>query len=245
MKKSILFTLFLLSIFSLSAAAQEDFYSSRLDSYANQLKRNSVDLVDRTSDDLRRSASNTRAKLEEAFLAHQLDASAGLFQQMISDRRSGAEMRDAAAIINDLVRRAPSYGANSNLWRNAQNSLNDINRELGGTNGGGNGGGNTDNRPVIGRVYWRGTVDDKIQLVIRGGQIETRLLSGTSYPEGTFSFTSSLPNRNVSVDVNKTKGRGGVRVVQQPSKSNDFTTIVEISDSGSGAKEYQLDIYWR
>jgi hypothetical protein len=242
MKKSILFTLFLVSVFALSAQAQADFYSTRLDNYANQLKRNSVDLVDRTSDDLRRSSSNTRSAIEEAFLAHQLDASVGLFQQMITDRRSGAEMRDAVAILNDLMRRAPSYGVNSNLWRNAQNSLNDINRELGGTTGGG---GNTDNRPVVGRVYWRGTVDDKIQLVIRGGQIETRLISGNSYPDGTFSFTSSLPNRNISVDVNKTKGRGGVRVIQQPSKSNEYTAIVEISDSGSGAKEYQLDIYWR
>ncbi len=247
MKKSILFTLFLLSILALSAQAQEDFYSSRLDNYANQLKRSSVDLVDRTSNDLRRSSSNTRAAIEEAFLAHQLDASVGLFQQMITDRRSGAEMRDAVAIVSDLMRRAPNYGANSYLWRNAQNSLNDINRELGGTTtGGGNtGGGNTDNRPVIGRVYWRGTVDDKIQLVIRGNQIETRLVSGSNYPDGTFSFTSSLPERNLQVDVNKTKGRGGVRVIQQPSKSNEFTTIVEISDTGSGAKEYQLDIYWR
>ena len=243
MKKSILFTLLLVAVFAFSVQAQEDFYSTRLDNYANQLKRSSVDLVDRTSNDLRRSSSNTRAAIEEAFLAHQLDASVGLFQQMITDRRSGAEMRDAVAIINDLMRRAPNYGANSYLWRNVQNSLNDINRELGGTTTGG--GGNADNRPVIGRVYWRGTVDDKIQLVIRGGQIETRLLSGTTYPEGTFSFTSSLPERNIQVDVNKTKGRGGVRVIQQPSKSNEYTAIVEISDNGSGAKEYQLDIYWR
>jgi hypothetical protein len=246
MKKSILFTLLLISVFALSAQAQEDFYSSRLDNYANQLKRNSVDLVDRTSDDLRRSSSNTRSSIEEAFLAQQLDSSVGLFQQMITDKRRANELRDAAAILTDLVRRAPGYGTNSNLWRNVQTSINDINRELGGTTGGGNtGGGNTDNRPVIGRVYWRGTVDDKVQIVIRGDQVETRTIAGRNYPDGTFSFTSSLPNRKISVDVNKTKGRGGARVIQQPSKSNDFTAIVEISDSDGGAKEYQLDIYWR
>jgi hypothetical protein len=246
MKKLILLTLLLVSGFVLSAAAQEDFYSTRLDNYAQQLKRRSVDLVDRTSEDLRRTSSNSRSAIEEAFLAHQLDASVGLFQQMISDKRPASELRDGAALLTDLVRRAPGYGTNSNLWRNVQTSVNDINRELGGNTGGGNnGGGNTDNRPVIGRVYWRGTVDDKIQLVIRDSQVETRVIGGQSYPEGTFSFTASLPNRNVTVEVNKTKGRGSARVIQQPSKSNDYTTIVEISDSDGGAKEYQLDIYWR
>lgn len=245
MKNLIIFTLLLVSVFVLSANAQDDFYSTRLDNYANQLKRSTVDLVDRTSDDLRRSSSNTRSAIEEAFLAHQLDASTGLFQQMINDRRRGSELRDAAAILTDLARRAPSYGSNNILWRNIQSAINDINRELGGTTGGGGGGGNTENRPIIGRVYWRGVVDDKIQLVIRDRQIETRTLAGRAYPDGTYSFTSSLPTRNVSVDVSKTKGRGSVRIVQQPSKSNDYTTIVEISDSDGGAKEYQLDIYWR
>ncbi len=246
MKKTILLILLLVSVFVLSAQAQDDFYSTRLDNYANQLKRNTVDLVDRTSNDLRRGSSNSRATIEEAFLAHQLDAGTGLFQQMISDRRPAPELRDGAAILNDLARRAPSYGANSNLWRNVQTSINDINRELGGNTGGGNtGGGNPENRPVIGRVYWRGMVDDKIQLVIRGNQVETRVIAGRDYPEGTYSFTTALPNKNVSVDLNKTKGRGSARVIQQPSKSNDYTTIIEISDSDGGAKEYQLDIYWK
>ncbi len=242
MKKKILLTLFLMSGFVLSANAQDDFFSTRLDTYANDLKRNTVDLVDRTSDDMRRSASNTRASIEEAFLAAQLDAATGLFQQMITDRRRATELRDGAAILTDLVRRAPGFGPNSNLWRNVQTSVNNISRELGGTGGGG---GNTDNRQILGRAYWRGTVDDKIQLVIRGNQIETRVLSGRTYAEGTYSFTNSLPSRNVSVEVNKTKGRGSARVIQQPSKSNEYTTIVEISDSDGGAKEYQLDIYWR
>ncbi|MBS1794255.1 MAG: hypothetical protein JSS81_10395 [Acidobacteria bacterium] len=248
MKKQILFALLSILIFAFAAEAQNDYYSSRLSNYADDLKRATVDLADRTSNDLRRGGSNSRSTIEEAFLAAQMDSSAGLFQQMVGDRRSASELRDAAALLNDLARRAPSYGSNSYGWRNVQKALTDINRELGnsgGGNGNGNGNGNGDNRPVIGRVYWRGTVDDKIQLVIRGGQIETRVISGTPYPDGTYSFTANLPNRNVTVDVNKTKGRGSVRVVQQPSKSNEYTTIVEVYDDGGGAKEYQLDIFWR
>lgn len=246
MKKLSFIALFLLSVFAFSAHAQDaEFYSSRLDSFANDLKRSTVDLVDRTSEEMRRGSSSTRAAIEEAFLAHQLDASVGLFQQMIGDRRRGVELRDAAAIITELARRAPGYGSNSYLWRSVQDSINKINRELGSAGGGNTGGGNPDNRPVTGRVYWRGMIDNQVQLVIRDREIEQRVLSGQSYPQGTYNFTSALPTRRVAVDVIKNKGRGNVRVVQQPSKENDFTAIVEIIDSDGGAREYQLDIYWR
>lgn len=245
MKKYFLFALFLTSIFAVGAHAQEEeFNSTRLNTYANDLKRGTVDLVDRTSENLRRSSTNPRAAIEEAFLAHQIDAGAGLFQQMLGDRRRGAELRDAAAILTDLARRAPTTGANGSLWRDVQDSINNINRELGNAGGTG-GGGNAETRPVIGRVFWRGTVDHHIVLVIRESTIETRLLSGKAYPEGIFSFTTPLPNRSVSVEVTKTKGRGIVRITQQPSKENDFTALVEIMDTDGGAKEYQLDIFWR
>jgi len=49
----------------------------------------------------------------------------------------------------------------------------------------------------------------------------------------------------VTVDVNRKKGRGKVRVIQQPSTDNDFTAIVEIYDNGGGAREYQLEIFWK
>ena len=113
----------------------------------------------------------------------------------------------------------------------------------GGGTGGGNGGGG--NIPVSGRVFWRGMVDDRVQLSIRNNRINTLTVSGSQYPDGTYNFTSPLPRRNVSVDVTKKKGRGDVRVLQQPARSNDFTTIIEISDTDGGAKEYQLEIYWR
>lgn len=244
MKESILLALLLVLVFAVAGRAQDDFYSSRLETAANDLKRHTVELAERTSEDMRRASANTRSAIEEAFLAQQLDAGTGLFQRMINDRRRAAELRDAAALLSDLARRAPDDGSNSNLWRSVQDSLNNINRELGNA-GGNDGGGNRDDRPTTGRVFWRGMVDHHLALVIRGSTLETRLLSGKSYPEGTYSFTTPFPNREVTVEVNKTKGRGTVRVVQQPSPANDFTTVIEIKDSDGGAKEYQLDIFWK
>ncbi len=246
----------LLSIlaFSFSASAQNPnrYSSSRLDNLAVELKRQTVDLADRASEDLRRGNNNNRAVIESAFLAQQLDASAGLFQLMVRDNRSASELRDAGAILADLARRAPNgYGSNGNVWRGAQTAITDINRELGGNYGGsgnGSGGGIFDgdnNGQRNGTVIWRGTVDRETNLVIRGQDIEARVLSGQTYNNGTFNFTSPLPTRRVTVAAVKRSGRGTVRVLQQPDRSNDFTAIVQVFDEGGGARDYEVEISWR
>ena len=96
-----------------------------------------------------------------------------------------------------------------------------------------------------GRVFWRGTVDDVVRIKIQGSDLSIETVSGRSYDEGTFSFTTPLPETEVAVGVNKKEGRGTAAVVQQPNAENDFTAIVEIRDTKGGAKEYQLEIYWR
>lgn len=245
MKKSILLTLFSIFAFAFSVQAQdaERYSSNRLDNLANRLKGYTVDLADRTSEDLRRNNLNSRSELETAFLAQQLDASAGLFQQLVRDGRRAAELRDAAGILSDLVRRAPNYGSNRNLWRDAQNAIGDINRELGSGGGWNNGGNNNGN--TKGRATWRGKVDDKVRLEISDRNIFTRTVAGKSFGQGNFNFTSALPSRSVTVDVGKKIGRGEVRVIQQPDRYNGYTAIIEITDADWGEREYELEIYWR
>lgn len=246
MKKSILFTLLSISVFVFSVSAQNAEYSaSRLNNSADRLKRLTVDLADKTSNRLQAN-SITRADIEEAFLASQFDASVNLFAQMLGDNRRAAELRDAAVFLNDLARRVPNFGANSYLWRDVQTSVNDINRELGNSTGNSDGGGNNNNsNSIIGRAFWRGMVDDKVQLVIQNQSVRVQTVSGRSHPDGTYNFTAPLPTRKVTVGVNKQRGRGSVRVLQQPSRENDFTSVIEIYDEGSGAKEYQLEIFWQ
>ena len=98
---------------------------------------------------------------------------------------------------------------------------------------------------IAGRVFWKGMVDAKIQLSIKGDKIETKTLAGKEYPEGIYSFTTPLPDSPVTVGVNKTEGRGKVAVVQQPTQENNFTAIVEVADDKGGAKEYQLEVFWQ
>ena len=102
-----------------------------------------------------------------------------------------------------------------------------------------------ENKQTSGRVLWRGMVDAKVHLIIQDLTLTVNTVEGTAYPDGVSSFTASLPRKNVSVGVNKTKGRGTATVIQQPTRENDYTAIVEILDDKSGAKEYQLEIFWK
>jgi hypothetical protein len=261
MKKAILFTLLAIFALSLSVSAQNEqdrYSSSRLTTLSNQLKRQTVDLADRTSESIRRGYGNSRSDIEAAFTATQMDASAGLFQQIVSDNSNASQLRDAASILSDIARRSPSSGSNSSYWRDIQRSIDDINREIGGnSNGGGwgngnggngggwgndNGGGNINN--ALGKARWRGTVDKEVHLILRNNNIQTDIFDGQDYGAGTYNFTSALPNSNVQVYVNKKKGRGNVTVIQQPDRGNNFTTIIKVLDEGSGAKEYDVEVYW-
>jgi hypothetical protein len=97
-------------------------------------------------------------------------------------------------------------------------------------------------RPIVGRVSWRGMVDNRVELVVRR-TVEDDCRDGDVGRRR--SFTTPLPTIAVAVDVNKLGGRGSVRVLQQPARANDFTAVIEIYDNGSGAQEYRLDIFWR
>ncbi len=258
MKKFILFTLLAIFALSLTVSAQEDRYAStRLTNLSNQLKRQTVDLADRTSDSIRRGYNSSRSDIEAAFTATQMDASAGLFQQMVSDNTSASQLRDAASILSDIARRSPSSGSNSSYWRDIQRSVDDINREIGGNNNGGgwgnnngngnggwgnNNGGNYNN--ALGKARWKGTVDKEVHLVLRNNNIQTNIFDGQDYGAGTYNFTAAMPNSNVQVYVNKKKGRGNVTVIQQPDRGNNFTTIIKVLDGDGGAKEYDVEIYW-
>ncbi len=132
------------------------------------------------------------------------------------------------------------------MWHDAQRTIGDINRELGGGRGnGGNGGGGNNPPPSQGRAFWRGTVDKEVHLVLQRRSLATRTVDGATYDNVNFSFTSSLPTGNVTVEVIKKKGRGSARVLEQPTRDNDYTAVIQILDEDGGAKEYELEITWQ
>lgn len=95
-----------------------------------------------------------------------------------------------------------------------------------------------------GRVYWRGQVDDKLQITVRGLSLETKTLSGKAMPEGSYSFTAKLPDSEKNISVTKIEGRGKINVLQQPTAENNYTAIIEVHDDRGGVSDYLLNIWW-
>ena len=234
----------LLSLSAMTAQAQ----SYRLSSLAEQLNTQASELAERSYMDYTSSRFSNRSDIEALYLAQQFSASANVFRRMVRDSRREAELRDATAILTDLVRRGGTGGdfSRRSNWQDVQRTLEDILRELnvGGSVGGGGGGGRGDDGRMTGRLRWRGTVDDDVHLVIRGDSVEVRTLGGSEYNNATYNFTSPLPRRRTTVNVVRLRGRGDVRVIQQPSRDNDFTAVVQIRDPSGGAREYEIEVSW-
>ena len=223
--------------------------SYRLNSLSEQLSTQAEDLAARSYSDYAESSFNNRSEVEALYLAQQFNASASLFRRMVRDNRRESELKDAASVLSDLLSRADRGFSRRNRWSDVRRTLNDISQELNIRGGGGGGGGGNWPRPgndgrTSGRVRWRGTVDDNVQLVIRDEQIEVRTIGGSVYDNATYNFTSPLPRRRTSVSVNKISGRGEVRVLQQPTRDNDYTAVVEIRDPNGGAREYEIEVSW-
>ncbi len=99
-------------------------------------------------------------------------------------------------------------------------------------------------RAQSGSMQWSGTVDDVVQIRIRNRNARSRTISGRGYNDDNFNFNGRAPRQNANVSVDKRDGRGRVYIVQQPSRRNNFTTIVEIVDKKGGPDRYRFTLNW-
>lgn len=241
MKNFILSAIVLIFAFALSIHAQN---YQQLENLAVDLDKHADKLVDRTSDDIKKGNTITESEIERAFMAEQLSACTNLFMRLVGDKYGISELRSAGRVLVDMSARMPTAGSYISDWNKAKDSINSLNRELrSGQTAVLPPTGNPGN--ILGRVFWTGMVDATVHLVIRGSNVTTRTVLGTTYPDGLPSFTKILPTSgNITVGVNKKNGRGDVRVIQQPDTTNNYTAIVEIHDEGGGAKSYTVEVFW-
>ena len=95
-----------------------------------------------------------------------------------------------------------------------------------------------------GNVSWSGRVDNRVNVIIQGANVRSEDITNSGFQQGYQNINGVLPRRNASVTVNKTEGRGSAMVIQQPSRENAYTAIVQVSDNKSGSDNYRLDINW-
>ena len=233
-----------LALLALSAQATQ---AQNLEDLVQRLVRQTDNLAQRSYDSFSSRRNASRNDIEALYQARSLNASAELFQRMVHDRRSDSELRDAFTVLQDLLRGSGRYSFDRRYWSDIQRTSDDLAREL---NLGRRD--RDDDRPprddpdgrTSGRLRWRGTVDGEAQLLVRRSDVESRTLSGQPASGITFNFTSPLPRRAVEVRLEKKKGRSDVEIVQQPSRNNDFTVVVQIRDEKGGAGEYEFELIW-
>ncbi|MBX3290706.1 MAG: hypothetical protein KF855_15430 [Acidobacteria bacterium] len=93
--------------------------------------------------------------------------------------------------------------------------------------------------------HWTGTVDQDVQIVIRGRRATVRTMRGQRYNDARYNFNGrSMGNRRRDADVDKHDGRGKVRVIQQPSRRNNYTTIIRVEDPKGEPDRYSFTVKW-
>jgi len=98
---------------------------------------------------------------------------------------------------------------------------------------------------ATGTFTWNGRVDGRTNLVLRGSTVRTDTISGRNLGNGTSNWVGVLPRRQATVVSRTLDGRGSVIVTQQPSRVNNFTTIVSINDSRRGSDNYRVQVTWQ
>ncbi|HJS24452.1 MAG TPA: hypothetical protein VJ751_08860 [Pyrinomonadaceae bacterium] len=214
--------------------------SNRLTDLASRLSRDADDFADSSYSGFTNNARALRNDTEAVMLAYQFAGASRIFYRMVVDRRRNQDLRDAFDILQNLAR-AVERNVQRNNWFNIQRSMQDIAREL---NDSSSGGQYPDSGGRGGRMTWRGRVDDDVRIRIRGGSADVETIGGTEYNDGQPNFYNSLPNRRVTVRLNKIRGRGEIVIEQQPSRENDFTAIVRIRDTRGGASDYEFELTW-
>ena len=95
-----------------------------------------------------------------------------------------------------------------------------------------------------GQLVWSGDVDDRAQVTIHGRDVRTDTLSGKSVNNVNSQVFGRLPTDHPAFLTLDKRGRGSVRVVQQPRPFNNFTAVVRIHDPQPGAGHYRFRLNW-
>ena len=106
-------------------------------------------------------------------------------------------------------------------------------------------GGYDRNRRDAGALQWSGLVDGVAEIRIQGSRIDAVSDRGNRLRNVRYDVLgSSLPRRDVRLEMAHTDGRGSVRIVQQPSVWNGYVAVVRIEDGRGGYGAYKFDVRW-
>ena len=95
-----------------------------------------------------------------------------------------------------------------------------------------------------GLFTWSGRVDDKLEIAVRGRNVNYRRVTGNRPNDINYNFSSTMPDRNMDVRLERRNGRGSVNIIERPNRNNNYTTIVRIEDPQAGDDFYRFVVRW-
>ena len=99
--------------------------------------------------------------------------------------------------------------------------------------------------PRRGSVTWSGNVDDTVVVTVHQDRVRTRVVRGKSSGNDNAQILGRLPDRPVRLMLRQRRGRGEIRIVQQPGPGNNFTGRVRLHDPQPGSGFYSFVLTWR
>ncbi|RPI28963.1 MAG: hypothetical protein EHM61_03270 [Acidobacteria bacterium] len=213
---------------------------------AQDLAELARELADTGYDGFARRSRGNRADVEALYVVLQFRASADLFLRMVEDKRPESELRDSVSILRQELAQMESYAFGRTERRRMYSLIQDLASELGarGNGGGGGGFGGGGRFGEHGSMRWSGTVDDEVVIMIQASTASVRVVTGKPVQGERYNFDSSLPRREVKLEVNKTEGRGSVDLVEEPSRRNDYSAVIRIRDNKGGTDRYEFELTW-
>jgi hypothetical protein len=92
---------------------------------------------------------------------------------------------------------------------------------------------------------WKGRVDGVDDVLVRGSEVRIEHVSAMPIQKQDHRFSAPLPAAEVELRLEVLKGRGSVRLLEQPSKRNQYTAVIRLDDQEqSGASDYEFEISW-
>ena len=93
-------------------------------------------------------------------------------------------------------------------------------------------------------LTWSGRVGGEAMVSCHGSVCEAEARSGGQVAGDRFRFSKPLPSREVRVTLEKSEGRGEVRLLEQPSESNGYRARVLIRYPQGGSGDYTFTLAW-
>jgi hypothetical protein len=93
-------------------------------------------------------------------------------------------------------------------------------------------------------LIWSGRVDGEAIVSCRGDSCEAEATRGAPVTRDRFRFSRPLPARDTLVSLDRSEGRGEIRLIQQPREENGYTARVLIRDPQGGGADYSFSLAW-